>query len=233
MEAARLAVFRFFLIQECQIGVVEFAEELIPADLFEFLIRRTEIQPEYARFIIALYYIMLVSAVFTVGILYLAITAGLLLIFFGGITDRLIPLFAVGAFLSFTLSQSGMAAHWWNNRHNSIGAKIRLFINGIGAVATGTAFIIIVAAKFREGAWIIILVIPAAVAFLLSIWRYYDALYLRMRSDTPFVCETKAALIIVAMEGWTDPSKYALSLAMRLAPDVIAMHVTAGPAKMR
>ena len=74
-----------------------------------------------------------------------------MLVLFGGITDRLIPLFAVGAFLSFTLSQAGMAMHW-RREGNGQADRLRLGINGLGALATGMALAIILAAKFTEGA---------------------------------------------------------------------------------
>src|SRR6185503_1626195 len=93
--------------------------------------------------------------VFSVGIWFLASAAGLLLIAFGGITDKLIPLFAVGAFLAFTLSQAGMVFHW--RRLGGRRSRVKLTINGVGAVATGAALAIILAAKFVEGAWITIL----------------------------------------------------------------------------
>ena len=86
---------------------------------------------------------------YAAGILFLAGSAGLLLTAFGGITDRLIPLFAVGAFLSFTLSQAGMAMHWV--RHGRGAADhARLAVNGVGALATGVALAVILLAKFTE-----------------------------------------------------------------------------------
>jgi hypothetical protein len=95
--------------------------------------------------------------VYSVGILWLTLSAGALLIVFGGITDRLIPLFAVGAFLAFTLSQLGMAVHW----HRQQGRPSRLAINGAGALATGAAL----AVKFAEGAWITVIAIPLVLAY--------------------------------------------------------------------
>ncbi|HVG02746.1 MAG TPA: APC family permease, partial [Nitrospira sp.] len=96
--------------------------------------------------------------VFDVGILYLAVTSGFLLIVFGGITDRLIPLFAIGAFLTFTISQVGMARHWQtalatDNKPKGA-ARNHLIINATGAITTGAALVVIIAAKFMEGAWI-------------------------------------------------------------------------------
>ncbi len=116
--------------------------------------------------------------VYSVGILFLTAGAGGLLTAFGGITDRLIPLFAVGAFLSFTLSQAGMAVHWWRRvrpeeqqhsapvRHHAYGSRMKLAINGLGAAATGIALAVILAAKFVEGAWLTVIVIPCTIVLL-------------------------------------------------------------------
>ena len=82
----------------------------------------------------------------------LAAFAALLLVAFGGVTDRLIPLFAIGAFLAFTLSQAGMVMHW--KREAGPGALHRMIVNGVGAVATGITLLVVLVAKFSEGAWI-------------------------------------------------------------------------------
>src|SRR5450755_3844368 len=112
--------------------------------------------------------------VFSQGIWALAILAALLLILFGGVTDRLIPLFAVGAFLAFTLSQAGMVGHW-RRTAKGIGAAHGMFINGIGAVATGITVMVIVVAKFAEGAWVVVLLLPLALVFMRSVRRHYEA----------------------------------------------------------
>jgi hypothetical protein len=100
--------------------------------------------------------------VYSVGVLWLAAAAGLLLTVFGGITDRLIPLCAVGAFIAFTLSQFGVAFHWARQSGNKAG----LVINGTGAAGTAGALAVILTAKFVEGAWITVLVIPLAIVLL-------------------------------------------------------------------
>jgi amino acid transporter len=127
--------------------------------------------------------------VFDVGILYLAFTSGLLLIGFGGITDRLIPLFAIGAFLTFTISQAGMVWHWRRALAEANGEKRRLrthlWSNAIGAITTGIALIVIVIAKFMEGAWITLLVLPLVIVLLKAIRRYYDELATQLRDATP------------------------------------------------
>src|SRR6267378_215502 len=111
------------------------------------------------------------------GIVWLALTAGALLTAFGGITDRLIPLFAVGAFLSFTLSQAGMAVHWSrqpaDEQGQRLGHRLRLAINATGAVATGISLAVILMAKFVDGAWITVLTIPCVLALLRLTKGYY------------------------------------------------------------
>jgi amino acid transporter len=129
--------------------------------------------------------------VYSVGIAYLGVTAGLLLAVFGGITDRLIPLFAIGAFLTFTMSQLGMVFHWRrelreaessSERHRH---RVSLGINAVGACTTAIALAIIVVAKFTEGAWITILAIPSAILLLRQVKRYYSNLDTQLQTDTP------------------------------------------------
>ena len=110
--------------------------------------------------------------VYSGGIITLSVLAGLLLIIFGGITDRLIPLFAVGAFGAFTLSQAGMVMHW--KRTDPRGHWHALVINIVGAVATSVALAVIIIAKFVEGAWIILLLIPAIYVLFHFIKRHYE-----------------------------------------------------------
>ena len=92
--------------------------------------------------------------VFSNGILVLAGFAALLIVIFGGDTHALIPLYAVGVFISFTLSQSGMVRHWW--RTQGSGWRHRLVINGVGAVTTGIVTLVIAVTKFTHGAWIVV-----------------------------------------------------------------------------
>ena len=99
--------------------------------------------------------------VYTQGIVVLAILAGVLLFLFGGVTDRLIPLYAVGAFLAFTLSQAGMVRHWWKAR-GPHWVKFAL-VNGFGAFVTGVTVVVVLVAKFVEGAWLTLLFIPLTI----------------------------------------------------------------------
>jgi amino acid transporter len=161
--------------------------------------------------------------VFSVGVGFLAVTAGTLLVVFDGVTDRLIPLFAIGAFLTFTLSQAGMVVHWRKQagRHHH-----RLAINAVGACATGVALVVILLAKFMEGAWLVALAIPATVALFLGIRRYYDRLDARLAPSGPLtVAETEPPVVLVAVEGRSRMTDHALQFAMSLSPDVIAVHL--------
>jgi amino acid transporter len=171
--------------------------------------------------------------VFSVGILYLAVTSGFLLTIFGGITDRLIPLFAIGAFLTFTLSQAGMVVHWRRELRRTQSARRRhrrrtsLAINAVGAATTGAALAVIVAAKFTAGAWITIVAIPCVIVLLKTIHRYYDVLNLRLRDAGPLdLRRRKPPIVLVVTEGWNRLTDKALSFALSVSPDVIAVHLT-------
>ncbi len=166
--------------------------------------------------------------VYTAGILFLTGGAGLLLTVFGGITDRLIPLFAVGAFLSFTLSQAGMAAHWRRERRGRADS-LRLWINGIGAVATGLALAIILAAKFTEGAWLTVLVIPLTLLLLRAVHRYYATLdrQLLQGQEAPLdLHRHEPPRLIIPISRWDRVARNAVTFAIRLSPDVTALHCT-------
>ena len=157
--------------------------------------------------------------------------AGALLVAFRGITDALIPLFAVGAFLSFSLSQAGMAAHWWNPSRSSDrrrGRRPKLFINGFGACVTGAALAIILAAKFTDGAWITILVIPCTILLLRAVKRYYDEADRQVLSGgrAPIdLADGQPPIVLVPITQWDRLAKKALEYARRLSPDVDALHL--------
>jgi amino acid transporter len=174
--------------------------------------------------------------VFSVGIVSLAATAGLLLTLFGGITDRLIPLFAIGAFLAFTLSQAGMVMHWWKRRSarerdrsaDARKAHTKLAINAVGASATAAALAIILTTKFREGAWITILMIPLMIVTFKSVRRYYDRLEREVRALRPLdLNENQPPVVLVATERWNRLTAKALRFGMHLSQDVIAIHLSA------
>ncbi|HZO22704.1 MAG TPA: APC family permease [Steroidobacteraceae bacterium] len=171
--------------------------------------------------------------VFSVGILYLTVTAGVLLVVFGGITDRLIPLFAIGAFLTFTMSQAGMVRHWHRELRRATAAAVRqryrahLATNGIGAAATIVALLIIVVAKFSEGAWITLLAIPATILVLRTVKKYYVRLDAQLRDERQLnVRSREPPLVLVTTPGWNKLTDRALQFALRISPDILAVHFT-------
>jgi amino acid transporter len=175
--------------------------------------------------------------VYSVGIWFLTVTAALLLIGFGGITDRLIPLYAVGAFLAFTLSQAGMVMHWrkvWARPPEAgqpaPGRAKLLFgmtINGIGAAATGGALAVILAAKFLEGAWITLLAIPTLVLLFLTVKQHYLGLEHLTRTCGPLnFSNNHPPIVVMATHRWNRLTRKALRFALRLSPDVIALHLS-------
>lgn len=162
--------------------------------------------------------------VYSEGIIVLAVITGALLIGFGGITDRLIPLFAVGAFLAFTMSQAGMVAHW--RRERGPGARRSMLINGIGAVATGLTVLIVVVAKFSEGAWITVIAIPLLLALMYGVHRHYQRLWHEISAHTPLsTAKEPEPIFVVLMTGWTRIAKQALQCAMTLSPLIKVVHV--------
>jgi hypothetical protein len=170
----------------------------------------------------------------SVGIIYLALAAGLLLTAFDGITDRLIPLFAIGAFLTFTISQAGMVVRWRRELRNKLQAGERrrvwtyLVINAIGASATLAALAVIVVAKFAQGGWMTIAAIPCVILLHKVIKRYYDDVHDYMRADGPLEFrQRKPPVVLVTTRQWNRLTDKALRLAMQLSPDVTAVHLGA------
>jgi hypothetical protein len=166
--------------------------------------------------------------VFSVGILFLTTTAGLLLVVFRGITDRLIPLFAVGAFLAFTLSQAGMVMHWWRGKGRGKGGRRHLLVNGLGAAMTAIALAVIIAAKFLEGAWITLLAIPLLILLFKVIHGYYARVDRELWEPRPLdLAVNEPPVVVIPTESWNRLTRKALRFAMLLSPEVIAVHLSA------
>ncbi|HEX3118975.1 MAG TPA: APC family permease [Candidatus Acidoferrum sp.] len=163
--------------------------------------------------------------VYTYGIIILAVLTGALLVLFGGITDRLIPLYAVGAFLAFTLSQFGMVAHWRKKRGPHWVKSA--FVNGLGGFVTGITVLVILVAKFVEGAWITILFIPMLILIFSAVRRHYHSVSLITRCTLPMVpaCHSSKPIAVVPVDHYSQITRHGLELASRLTTDVIAVHV--------
>jgi amino acid transporter len=159
------------------------------------------------------------------GIAALVGFTAVLLIIFGGVTDKLIPLFAIGAFLAFTLSQAGMVIHWRKQPGNNLG---RMVVNGIGAFATGITLIVVLVTKFSEGAWITAILIPALITLMLAVKRHYAGVETATIIDRPMHVENLMhPLVIVPMDRWTRITEKGLRFAMKLSDQVQAVHVDA------
>src|ERR1019366_10323908 len=163
--------------------------------------------------------------VYSTGIVTLALLAGILLILFGGITDRLIPLFAVGAFGAFTLSQAGMVVHW--RRSGGRGHRMALAVNAIGAVATAVALAVILTAKFVEGAWVTVVLIPSVLFVFFRVKRHYRfvAGQTTCEKEIDLSGGIEPPIVVVPVKGWDTVSEKALRFALRISPEVIALHV--------
>lgn len=162
---------------------------------------------------------------FSVGIIVLATLASLLLIVFQGDTTRLINLFAVGVFVSFTLSQAGMVVHWWRLRQEQKGWQRSIFINGLGALTTFLVAWIIAIAKFLQGAWIVILLIPLLVLLFLAIRRHYQRVERERTTHLPIHPAAIHHRIIVPIAGLDRASVQSLAYARSLSSHVTAVHV--------
>lgn len=162
--------------------------------------------------------------VFSQGIYVLATMAGLLLIIFGGVTDRLIPLFAVGAFLAFTLSQAGMVAHW--RRVGGPHARKSAWINGIGATATASTLVVVLVSKFMEGAWITLLLLPIALFIFKRVNRHYQHVEKETACNHALDMSGLAQpVVVVPFKTWDLITHKGLRFALKLSDDVYAIHV--------
>jgi amino acid transporter len=165
---------------------------------------------------------------FTLGILILSAAAIALLILFGGETTALIPLYAVGVFVSFTISQAGMVRHWRQER--STGWRWKLAINGVGAVLTGVVAVVVTAAK-APGSLLVAIIIPILVGMMLFIHRQYraSAQSLEVRDDVVFPPPHREERVVVPVPGITRAVVQAVNVARSIAPDVRAVLISDEP----
>jgi amino acid transporter len=162
---------------------------------------------------------------FSYGIYALVLFTGTLLILFGGVTDRLIPLYAIGAFLAFTLSQAGMVVHWFKQGH----ATGRMIVNGIGATATGMTLLVVLVAKFLDGAWITVILIPALIMLMSLVRKHYDHTARETANPEPLRVDGLCApRVIIPMDKWNRISERGLRFALAMSAEVEAVHVECG-----
>jgi amino acid transporter len=157
--------------------------------------------------------------VFSNGVVVLATLASVLIIGFGGVTTALIPLYAVGVFTGFTMSQSGMVVY--QRRHRTPGWQRRMVINLIGAVATGIVLVVVVVSKFTEGAWIPAIVIPLIVMMFKSIGRHYSGVKQEIAVPVGWKPRRRTHTMVVLVGSVNRGAMEAISYAKSLAPDRI------------
>ena len=152
-------------------------------------------------------------------------TAALLLVF-RGVTDRLIPLFAIGAFLAFTLSQAGMVIHW--KKKGGPGSRYRMMVNGVGSLATGVTLVVVLVAKFTEGAWVTAVLVPALIYLMLAVKKHYGRVAIEVAVAKPMSLDDLAEpLVVVPVDHWTRITEKGLRFAMKLSDHVQGVHVDA------
>jgi amino acid transporter len=166
--------------------------------------------------------------VYTYGIAVLAVLTCLLLVLFRGVTDRLIPLYAVGAFLAFTLSQSGMVMHWFKKRGPHWIKSV--LVNGLGAFVTGITVLVVLVAKFTEGAWITVIFIPVLILLFRAVRRHYHAVRVATTCTSPVELANQMLppIAVVPIDRWSCVSKHALEFASRISSEITALHVEPG-----
>jgi amino acid transporter len=165
---------------------------------------------------------------YSFGIMVLALFAAALVIGFGGSVTNLIPLYTVGVFIAFTLSQSGMVVHWWRLRHEVRGWRWRATLNGVGALATGVVAIIVGVAKFALGAWMVLLLIPLLIGLMWSIGRHYRSVEMALAVDltSGALPRRVAPRVLVPVSRIDRATLNALSFATSISADVTAVHVS-------
>jgi amino acid transporter len=165
---------------------------------------------------------------YSFGIMVLAVVAAGLLIGFEGSVTNLIPLYTVGVFIAFTLSQSGMVVHWWRLRDEVRGWRWRAGLNGLGALATGVVAIIVGVAKFALGAWIILLLIPLLIGLMWSIGRHYRSVEAALAVDpaSSALPRRVAPRVLVPISRIDRATLSALAFATSISADVTAIHVS-------
>ncbi|MCX4455968.1 APC family permease [Streptomyces sp. NBC_01340] len=166
------------------------------------------------------------------GVMTLALLAAVLLIAVNADTHRMIPLFAIGVFTGFTISQIGLVRHWAGQRPH--GWLRRAALNGVGAVLTAVAGVVLLATKFLEGAWVVVVAIPLLMLLFARVQRYYTVVGRELGlGEVPPPVRLGDSLVIVPVGEVSRLTQHALSAARALGQEVVAVAVHADPAKVR
>ncbi|MFG2335405.1 APC family permease [Streptomyces yangpuensis] len=159
------------------------------------------------------------------GVVWLALVSALLLVLSGGDTNTLVPLFAIGVFIGFTVCQVGMVRHWYGERPRRWRAKAAL--NGFGALLTGVSAVVVTTTKFTEGAWLIVLALPSLVLAFEKIHRAYTEIGERLElGRIPQAPQRSRSVVVVPVSGLSRLTCQALTAARSLGDEVVAVTVT-------
>jgi amino acid transporter len=166
---------------------------------------------------------------YSMGIVVLGLVAASLVVVAGGRTHALIPLYAVGVFIDFTISQAGMIRHWLRTRPR--GWRYRLAINAVGCLATGVVAVVVTTVKFVDGAWFVVVLIPVLVALMLFIHRQYaaQAAELHVREDVVISGPTREERVVIPVNGINRAVVQAVNFGRTISDDVRAVFVTEDP----
>jgi len=162
---------------------------------------------------------------FSHGIYALTGFTALILIIFDGVTLKLIPLYAIGAFLAFTLSQAGMVKHWMKTP-DAPHRSIKMFLNGLGAIATGITLLVILATKFLSGAWVTAILVPLLIGIMLMVKRHYLRVKRETADPTPLrLTGLEQPIVVIPMARWDKITEKAMRFGMTMSTQVKVLHV--------
>lgn len=163
---------------------------------------------------------------FSHGIYALTGFTAIILILFDGVTDKLIPLYAIGAFLAFTLSQAGMVVHWMKAEGGYKRHWWHMFVNGFGALATGLTTIVVLVAKFVAGAWVTALLVPVLILIMLGVKRHYRRVNREMKDMTPLnLVNLEPPIVVIPMARWDRITEKAMRFGLLLSKDIKVVHI--------
>jgi hypothetical protein len=162
---------------------------------------------------------------FSHGIYALTGLTAIILIMFDGVTDRLISLYAIGAFMAFTLSQAGMVMHWKKEGPGHKGRGWHMFVNGTGAVATGITTVIVLVAKFKSGAWVTALLIPTLILLMVAIKQHYARVRDVVQMGPINLSNLLEPLVVIPMARWDRMTEKALRFGVLLSREIKVVNV--------
>jgi amino acid transporter len=163
---------------------------------------------------------------FSHGIYALTGFTAVVLIIFDGVTLRLVPLYAIGAFLAFTLSQAGMVVHWRKTK-DAKHRNVKLFLNGLGAIATGITLLVVLVTKFVAGAWVVVILVPLIIALMAAVKRHYKRVKIETADPTPLrLSGLEPPIVVIPMARWDKIGEKAMRFGMLMSPVVKVVHVS-------